>query len=255
MKIMCSLLKLSIMDKHYQYEGNELELFREAVNWKQYFARKIKPYIGSTVLEVGAGIGATTSILNDGTATSWTMLEPDERMFHQLQSKSHHLPKNVILNHGTITDASQQYDTILYIDVLEHIKNDRQELEAAAASLNPGGFLVVLSPAFNFLYSEFDKAIGHHRRYTKRELVKLRPSNTALVYSKYLDTAGFLASAMNKIILHQAYPTKKQVKFWDKMLIPLSRITDPLFLYSFGKTILVAWQKAANSNDQGIQTG
>ena len=243
------------MDKHYRYEGDELELFRDAVNWKRYFARRISAFIGSTVLEVGAGLGATSILLDNGTATSWTMLEPDERMYRQLQSPDHQLPKNRIVKHGTIADANQYYDTILYIDVLEHIKDDKEEMEAAAARLNPGGYLVVLSPAFNFLYSEFDKAIGHHRRYTKKDLLNLRPPDTTPVFSKYLDSAGFFASTMNKVILHQSYPTKKQVAFWDRMLIPLSRITDPLFLYSFGKTILVAWQKAANSNDQKIQTG
>lgn len=63
-----------------------------------------------------------------------------------------------------------RFDTILYIDVLEHIADDRAELVEAARRLNPGGYLVVLSPAHQWLFTAFDAAIGHVRRYTAKSL-------------------------------------------------------------------------------------
>lgn len=58
--------------------------------------------------------------------------------------------------------------------MLEHIEADAAEMNKAAALLNPGGHIIVLSPAFQFLYNPFDKAIGHYRRYNKRMLKKLQ---------------------------------------------------------------------------------
>lgn len=231
------------MESSYRYPGQELELFREAHRWKKYFAAKIKPFIGKNVLEAGAGLGTTTSYLNDGRAQRWTMLEPDEQMFEQLQHSRSSFQNNVVILKGTVSEVPGQYDTILYIDVLEHIEQDREEMSQAAGRLQKGGHLVVLSPAFNFLYSEFDKAIGHFKRYRKNDLQQLAPAELKLICCRYLDSLGFAASAMNKWVLHQSYPTKKQIHLWDRNMIPISRLIDPLFFYSFGKTILAVWQK------------
>jgi hypothetical protein len=231
------------MSNPNQYPGQELVLFKDAVVWKKYLAKKIRPYLHGSVLEVGAGLGSTTKILNDGSASAWIMLEPDNRMFRFLNEKKNSLPLNTSIINGTIADVTIKTDTILYIDVLEHIETDQSELSAAAAHLNYQGHLIALSPAFNFLYSEFDKAIGHFRRYTKKEIKKIGPASLELVASHYLDTAGFFASMANRILLHRPYPSGKQVQFWDKCLVPVSRITDRLFLYSFGKSILTIWKK------------
>lgn len=75
------------MTESFKYQGDELELFQHAKNWKKYFSRQIKPFIKGNVLEVGAGIGATTLLLNDGTASKWLMLEPDEQMSNSLKRK------------------------------------------------------------------------------------------------------------------------------------------------------------------------
>ena len=78
------------------------------------------------------------------------------------------LPKHCQAITGTLAslDPEVKADTILYIDVMEHIAGDRQEMADAAARLRPGGHLIVLSPAHQWLFSPFDEAIGHYRRYT-----------------------------------------------------------------------------------------
>jgi len=58
-----------------------------------------------------------------------------------------------------------------------------------------------------------------------------------------MDSMGFFASLVNKLLLKQSYPTHKQVQWWDKRLIPVSKITDRIFFYSFGKSILAVWKK------------
>jgi len=238
------------MADSFTYPGAELVLFQHAKNWKKYFSRQIKPLIKGNVLEVGAGIGATTLLLNDGTASKWLLLEPDEQMTAILKNKinDNSLPANSVLQAGTIDQVSETFDTIIYIDVLEHIENDTAELEKAAALLNPGGHIIVLSPAFQFLYSPFDKAIGHYRRYSKRMLRKITAPSLKIINNRYYDSLGYFAALANKLFLRQQYPTVKQVLFWDRWLIPLSRFFDNLFFHQFGKAIIITWQKADNIN-------
>jgi SAM-dependent methyltransferase len=233
------------MNDSFKYPGGELVLFQHAGNWKKYFSRKIKPYIKGNVLEAGAGIGATTLVLNDGSAWQWLLLEPDEQMSAQLKNKmgKKELPGNCILQTGTIDQVRSFFDTIIYIDVMEHIEDDAGEMKKAAALLNPGGHIIILSPAFNHLFSPFDKAIGHCRRYNKKMLRKITPEGLQLISNRYYDVVGYFAALMNKLILHQKYPTAKQVKIWDKWMIPLSTIKDKILFHSFGKTIIAVWKK------------
>jgi ubiquinone/menaquinone biosynthesis C-methylase UbiE len=233
------------------YPGQELELFEKAIHWKQYFSSFLKPYINNEVLETGAGIGSNTLLLWNDRVTQWTLLEPDQRFISLLQKKmaEHKLPELCQVVAGTIANLPEKrrFDTIIYIDVLEHISHDKKELERASRLLKPGGYLTVLAPAFPFLYSPFDKAIGHYRRYTKKSLRAAVPSSLVPVRLRYLDSTGFLLSLANRLLLRQKYPTQNQVHFWDRVAIPVSRIMDRVMLYSFGKTILGTWK---NPDDQ-----
>ena len=233
------------MSEPFKYPGDELALFQHATHWKKYFSRQIKRYIKGNVLEVGAGIGSTTLLLNDGSANQWLMQEPDEKMSGMLAKRiqAKEFPTNCQLQKGKIDQITSTFDTIIYIDVLEHIENDAEEMKKAAALLNTGGHIVVLSPAFQFLYSPFDKAIGHYRRYNKKIFRNITPEGTQLISNRYYDTVGYFAALMNKLFLRQKYPTLKQVKFWDKWMVPVSRIKDKLLFHSFGKSIFAVWKK------------
>jgi SAM-dependent methyltransferase len=231
-------------EEAYKYEGDELKLFQHAKNWKNYFATYLKPYIKGDVLEAGAGIGATTALLNDGSADQWILLEPDEEMGEELRKKIHakKLPLNSIYRKGVIQDLTEKFDTIIYIDVLEHIEKDAEELSTAKQLLKPGGYILVLSPAFQSLYNPFDKAIGHFRRYSKKQLKKITPPGLQLIKCAYFDSMGFFASALNKLFLRKKYPSQKQVLFWDRWIVPVSKVTDKILFHSFGKTIIAIWQ-------------
>jgi len=228
------------------YPGEELVLFEKAKNWKTYFSNQIKPFIKGKVLEVGAGLGATTKLLNDGSPEKWILLEPDEIMSNLLQKKiiDKELPANCSFQKGIIQDLKEKFDTIIYIDVLEHIKADTEEINSASTLLNPEGNLIVLAPAFNILYSPFDNQIGHYRRYSKKMLRAIKPEKLYQIKNHYYDTIGFFAALINRLFLKQKYPTEKQVQLWDKLMIPISKIMDKIFFHSFGKSIICIWQKS-----------
>lgn len=236
------------MSNSFSYPGGELKLFRQAQHWKRYFSGYLLPYLHGQVLEVGAGTGNTTPFLNrNASITSWTLLEPDATMARQLRLAvaKGMLPANCATVHGdTHSLSSDLFDAIVYIDVLEHIGNDREELERATRMLRPNGHLMVLSPAFERLYSPFDQAIGHYRRYNRRSLSALADKDQLQLRKLiYLDSAGGLLSLGNRLLLKQSYPTLQQVKWWDRWLVPLSTITDTMLLHTFGRSILAIWQK------------
>lgn len=230
------------------YIGSELEIFKHAVNWKKYYGSFIKPYLGKEVLEVGAGIGATTEILLTAEQGRWVCLEPDGLLTEEIVKKIKNgiLPPICEPRVGDISCLGEDevFDSVLYIDVLEHIKDDGAEIARAAKHIKQGGHLIVLAPAHQFLYTPFDKAIGHFRRYSKSGLRKV-VSGTALrpVCSKYLDSAGIAASMANKLLLRSAMPSKGQILFWDSFLVKASRLGDRLSFYRIGKSILGIWKR------------
>ena len=151
--------------------AGELDLFSLATNWKFYVKAAIKEYLIGDVLEVGAGIGSTTAAMHDSATHRWICLEPDlcnakrlkKNVIEQLGFKETHVIA------GSLDALAKRpiFDCILYMDVLEHIHHDRDQILAAAQLVRRGGHIVILSPAHQWLFSEFDKSIGHLRRYNK----------------------------------------------------------------------------------------
>jgi SAM-dependent methyltransferase len=232
----------------YEYIGNELELFAKAERWKSYFRSHLQKYLQGHVLEVGAGLGGTTRIFDQGPFQSWTCLEPDKDLCRQLEQtiSQLHQPQRYRQIQGilSILEPTALFDAIIYIDVLEHVEQDGEEAILAARHLKPGGCIVILSPAYQFLYSPFDKRIGHFRRYTRTSLRKITPSGCHVKKAFYLDSVGALASLVNRLFLKASMPTARQISFWDRVLVRLSTLFDPLHFYSFGRSVIVVWQKA-----------
>jgi SAM-dependent methyltransferase len=231
----------------YSYCGSELELFAHATTWKAYVRRQIVPYLGRRVLEVGAGLGGTTRSLCVGDHDAWILLEPDPGLASQaaVLCESRALPECCRVRVGTTEELGQgeTFDSVLYMDVLEHIEHDQEEFSRAAALLSPGGYLVVLCPAHQFLYTEFDRAIGHFRRYTRSSMGTLSDPRLERVRLRYLDSVGMLASLANRTLLHQSMPTPRQIAFWDGVLVPCSRLLDGALFYRLGKSILGVWRR------------
>lgn len=227
---------------HTKYVGSELEIFASATHWREYWAKMVRLHLGQNVLEVGAGIGSVTKVLSSP-ENFWTALEPDQEMVRDVIEQT--LPPETAVVCGTIDDLgeSASFDSVLYIDVLEHIEDDKKEIGKAAELLQPGGRLIVLAPAHHFLFSPFDREVGHFRRYSLGALEALRPAGFRVGSSRYLDSLGVLASVANKFFLRQERPTVRQIRFWDKYVVPVSRFLDPLLFYRVGKSALVVWVK------------
>ena len=231
----------------YEYPGEELDLFSRAVRWKAYFAKVLRPYIRGSVLEVGAGLGETTRALVNPTVRRWVCVEPDVRHVSRLRALrlSAAVQPEIVVGNVVDVPETEQFDSIVYIDVLEHIRNDAAELSEVAKRLAVGGHLVVLSPAFQALYSELDAALGHERRYTKRSLARVFPTDLRCVALFYLDSIGLMLTFANRLALRQSQPSLKQILFWDRIVIPVSLIVDRLIGRSVGRSVVAVYRRPA----------
>jgi len=221
-----------------EYIGNELHIFMNAVNWKKYWVSRISPYIQGDVLEVGAGIGANTKYLiaDFKNISRWVCIEPDANLSKEItndlsKDKAERIEiKNCYLKD---LDKGEKFDTIIYIDVIE----------LAKTYLKDGGHLIILVPAYNYLYSEFDKTIGHYRRYNKKMLLTSVGNGLHETKLFYLDSLGVTLSFVNKIFLKQGSPTIKQILFWDRIIVPISMFIDKIVFNTFGKSLVGVWKK------------
>lgn len=233
------------MDEAFKYVGNELSLFKKAHTWKKYFTNHINKQITGDVLEVGSGIGANTLFLINSArkAKSWTLLEPDKNLYNKAKKEltGNSFKTSIDINHinGTIKSVhNSKYDTILYIDVIEHIEGAQNELKNAALMLKEDGKLIVLVPAYQFLFNNFDTSVGHFRRYNKKLLKEHASGNVKINSLFYLDSMGFFASLLNKWVLKKDIPSQQNIYLWDRILVPISRCTDVICFYSFGKSLI-----------------
>ncbi len=104
-----------------------------------------------------------------------------------------------------------------------------------------------MSPAHNFAYSEFDKAVGHYRRYNKKMLKKLKPNNMFIEKYFYLDFLGLVLLLINKFLIKKK-PKYKVFFIWDRFLVPLSIFLDAITFYLFGKSIVCVFKKVTKKS-------
>jgi Methyltransferase domain len=229
----------------YRYVGDELAIFAHAHNWKQYWSRQLAPFVQGDVLEVGAGIGSNTTTLRHLSPGRWLCLEPDKQLLSVLEERvtgDLSLPVEVMCGTVDALAKNELFDTALYIDVLEHIVDDVDEIEVVAKHIRSRGHIIVLSPAHQLLYSPFDLAIGHQRRYDRASLQRCTPASGRPIMVRYVDSVGYLLSLANRIVLRQARPTLQQILFWDRYILPCSRLIDPWLGFRLGKSILCVWR-------------
>ena len=224
------------------YPETATERFYDANFHIRYCLSFIKKYIKGDVLEIGAGCGSFTRNYVKPDHKNITLTELDNKNILDLNQKFKNF-KNIKILNTTISKIKNEYDTILYLHVLEHIKDDQNEIKEATKRLKKGGHLLIMVPAHQKIYSNLDRAVGHYRRY-EREFFKEEFLNLKRVSLFSLDIIGYLLYFLNKIFFKkEIFPSRLKIFIWDKIGTPLTAIIDRLTNYNYGKCIIVIYKK------------
>jgi len=226
-----------------RYSGWELNFFDNSKNFRDYQFFLIKKYLKNNLLEVGPGNGIMVDKYISKYFSNISLSEIDKNLNKTLVKKFKN-KKNVKIYKKKIGEFKNKFNSIIYSDVIEHIKDDEKEIKIALKKLNKNGYLIIMVPAFQYLYSEYDKSIGHFRRYEKQFFVDFAKKNKIkCVKSIYFDSIGYFFLVLSKLINTK---NKKNVglgAFVWNLFVPISRILDILIGYSFGKSVLCIYRK------------
>ena len=226
------------------YLNHVLKYFDLAKNYRSYQLDLIKDYIGKKILEIGPGNGEIIENFQDE-KHEITLIDNDSEMCKVLKEKFKE-NKNIKILNSDINSVNEKYNSILYMDVIEHIENDIDELDRACNLLSDFGRLIIIVPAFNFLFSDFDKDVGHYRRYYKKDFLNYaKNKNLKILSLKYFDSLGFFILSLSKFLNFKGRNNAViGIKVWN-MLMPLSRLIDKLFFHQFGKSLICVIEKNA----------
>jgi 2-polyprenyl-3-methyl-5-hydroxy-6-metoxy-1,4-benzoquinol methylase len=225
----------------YQYDGWELKYFDKAKNFRSYQFKLTKNYITGEVAEIGPGNGQNLKTYHK-LGKKIYLYEPTKKSFLKLKKKFK--SKKIFIKNNYFKANKKKYDTIIYSDVLEHIKNDKKELLKAYKALKNNGYLVINVPAFCHLFSNFDKDVGHLRRYNKQYIIEItKKIKIKSLKMTYYDSLGYIFSLISKIFTKDYKKNfKNKIKFWN-YLIPLSKFIDTITFNLFGKSLLIIIKK------------
>jgi SAM-dependent methyltransferase len=226
------------------YPGRELEAMSFAVNYHHWIVGELAPFLGRRVAEVGAGIGSVSSLLLQQPIERLEAYEPSANMFPRLAARLAGEPRASAVNafFGAEPPA-RPFDSVAYINVLEHIEDDRGELGRAFAALRPGGHVLVFVPALAWLYSDFDRRIGHARRYSREGLRQVaRAAGFEVTLAKYFDVAGVLPWFVNFVLLRRGLGAGG-VALYDRLVVPPMRRIEGWVAPPLGKNLLMVARK------------
>lgn len=230
------------------YPGKDLEAMSFAKNYHDWILAEFRPFIGRHLVEVGAGTGEFSALLLREQPESLAVVEPSEMFAHLSEVTS----DTVSITHYNKIFAyaideireKQRPDTILYVNVLEHIEDDAGELRLVYDTLEPGGRALIFVPALQQLYGKFDKQIGHFRRYTKRELVdKATAAGFTIRMAKYFDFVGMFPWFIKYRVFRSATFEPGMVETYDRFAVPVNRVLEGKIVPPIGKNLIVALEK------------
>ena len=238
-------------EPEFSYEGADLEAMEMASNYRAWIFELIKPFFGEHLVEVGAGAGAFSEMLLGVHPRTLQLVEPSE-MFDRLEPRfrSHTGETRLETFKGIFADVADEIvsvqppDTIIYINVLEHVEDDPRELELLYRTLQPGGHLILFVPALQFLLSAFDRSIGHFRRYSKKDLLeKCKSAGFDIGYARYFDFLGIFPWAIKYRLLGSLKMEPAAVKLYDRFAVPPLRFLEDRLPPPVGKNLLVVARK------------
>ena len=217
-----------------------------ADKFNQWMYETIKPFLKGEILEIGSGIGNITQCV---IADNFMVTASDirENYCFILRNRFDENPllkevRNIDIVHPDFDelykDLFEKFDSIFALNIVEHVENDMLAIQNCKKLLKSGGNLIILVPAYQFLYNHFDKELEHYRRYTAATLTKLF-NNSGLIIRKsmYFNFVGMAGWFVTGSILRKKIIPEGQMKLYNT-LVPVFRIVDKVCLNKIGLSVI-----------------
>lgn len=241
------------MSEKHGYAGKDLESMSFAVNYHRWILSIFEPYLGKRVVEVGAGKGSFSELLLERRLESLSLVEPSAAMHQQLYRRMEEL--NALATVKTYNDvfenvaeqirSTERPDSIIYVNVLEHIEDDVNELKLINGTLDSRGRLFIFVPALRWLHGSMDRQLDHFRRYTRTELEKkCAVAGFRVLASRYFDAMGVLPWWVKYKLLQSNAMEPGAVRFYDARVVPVARRLEAIVRPPIGKNILLVAEKS-----------
>ncbi|MEM9157842.1 MAG: methyltransferase domain-containing protein [Verrucomicrobiota bacterium] len=227
------------------YVGKDLEAMSFAMNYHNWIVDEFRPYILGSVGEIGAGSGNLSRLLLDSKFENLYAFEPARSMYALLEKRFEN-HSNVRTYNAFLGEKRAEFrsffDTLIYNNVMEHVEDDAAELAIDFDSLKPGGHILFFVPALSWLFSDFDKSLGHFRRYHREPTIKLfENAGFEVLDSKYMDFPGIFPWYVSFRLLRHKLSAGK-VSLYDR-LVPFIRFVESKLRPPVGKNLLVIGRK------------
>ncbi len=232
------------------YVGTDLEAMSFAENYHRWILNELRPFLGKSLVEVGAGTGSFSELLLECSPDSLMLVEPSEmveKLRRNISSKNG--GAKIRIFDSAFRDVADEVtaakpDSIIYVNVLEHIEDDSAELAAVFDALVPGGRVFIFVPAHPWLYGAFDKSVGHFRRYRRHELEqRTRAAGFEIRVSKYFDLIGVAPWWIKYRLLRSEKLEPKAVELYDRWAVPVTRAIESAIKPPTGKNLLLIGEK------------
>ena len=223
-----------------------LERLAGAPKYNRWMFDRLRPWIGRRVLEVGSGIGNLSVFLQDRERVVLTDTEPWylARLRERFGGRANIEVARLYLPVVDGALAAERFDTVICLNVLEHIEDDVASLAAMRGLLVPGGRVVLLVPALPALYGTLDRALGHFRRYTRPELIaKLQETGLVPRHLEYFNLAGIPGWWVTGRLLRRPLIPAASLRWYDA-LVPLFRL-ERLLPWRVGQSLIAIGEAAA----------
>ena len=227
-------------DRKYSGLNELLSLEEHMPNYNSYIMGLCSELVANKkrVVDFGAGIGTLSVIYREMYGREPICIEIDKTNKKLLKQKGFQVFED-------INNISGSIDLVFSSNVLEHIKDDLEALKSIRKKLSDDGVLYLYLPAHVILKSRLDEAVGHYRRYSKKDILsKLKSSGFDVTKIHYADSLGFFVSLIVKFFGYNptnGFGSPASLRTYDKYILPISKFIDRIGgKYFIGKNIVIS---------------
>jgi SAM-dependent methyltransferase len=215
-----------------------LESLTTAIRYHAWLTGLVHPYLGEHPLEIGSGLGDYAQAWLDGGTPQLTVSDRDPGRFALLQRRFGGEQRVRVQDVDVFAPHRGDHSALVAVNVLEHIDDDVEALRSAHQLLRPGGAVLMFVPAFQFAMSDFDRRVGHFRRYTVASLRSAyERAGLDVERIHYVNAPGLLAWFVGMRLMRMTPQDGPAVRLWDRAVVPVAHAVEARVRPPFGQSV------------------